>query len=294
MLSLVDVVDGKSSDLLLKEISPQSSYESRNIVLNLFRTAKAFVRSSVLTRPILSATRPIINLANHSQPNELSTVQESEEYIRSLEHQVKQLTEELQLKTWQLEQQIQQYQQAETILQKANEELYRLATTDGLTYIPNRRRFDEYFRQQWQQMMREQAPLSLLLCDVDFFKRYNDTYGHQAGDRCLQAIAQGISYAVKRPADLVARYGGEEFAIILPNTDLEGATKVARQIQSEIDKLAISHISSGVSSSVTLSIGIASIVPMPKILPAYLMQTADTALYEAKKQGRDRIVTQVL
>ena len=175
-------------------------------------------------------------------------------------------------------------------LQKANQELKRLATMDGLTGVANRRRFDEYLSSEWQRMAREQQPLSLILCDVDFFKLYNDRYGHQAGDDCLVRVAQAISGAVKRPADLVARYGGEEFAIILPNTNMSGAVKVGQAIRLEVKQLQIAHVTSQVSEYVTLSLGVASIVPTQKLLTQSLLASADRALYEAKKQGRDRLI----
>ncbi len=173
-------------------------------------------------------------------------------------------------------------------LKAQNQILYRLANYDSLTQIPNRRQFDEYFQQEWKRMAREKSALSLILCDVDFFKRYNDTYGHQAGDSCLQKVAFSMSQAIKRPSDLVARYGGEEFVVILPNTTVEGAMIVAEEIRSQVKILAISHTASEVSQYVTVSLGIASIIPVPDLPSAFLIKTADEALYRAKKEGRDR------
>ncbi len=173
-------------------------------------------------------------------------------------------------------------------LAQANQELYRLATLDGLTQVANRRRFDEYLQQEWRVMFREKQSLSLILCDVDYFKKYNDHYGHQGGDECLKLVAKALSKAVERPADLVARYGGEEFVIILPNTDMEGAINVAEKIRSAIQKLQIIHAKSDVNQYVTLSLGIACIIPSLDTTPEILIHQADLALYEAKKQGRDR------
>lgn len=116
-------------------------------------------------------------------------------------------------------------------LEQANQELQRLAFLDSLTQLANRRRFDAYLSQEWKRMARDKTPLALILCGIDFFKAYNDTYGHQAGDHCLQQIAKAISLAAKRPADLVARYGGEEFVVVLPNTKGEGALRVAKEIR---------------------------------------------------------------
>lgn len=181
-------------------------------------------------------------------------------------------------------QQSQLYQQ----LELANQELHRLVTVDGLTQVANRRRFDEYLLQEWRRLAREQAPLSLIMCDVDFFKLYNDTYGHQAGDECLIQVASAIEKSIKRPADLVARYGGEEFAVILPNTDAAGATCVAEEIRIAIKALEIPHCTSRVSDRVTISLGVATIVPFPAFSPEMLIDAADRALYQAKDRGRDR------
>jgi diguanylate cyclase (GGDEF)-like protein len=188
-----------------------------------------------------------------------------------------------------LQAEIHERKQAEAALRRANQELQRLAVLDGLTQIANRRRFDQYLAAQW-----EQAPpqlVSLLLCDVDFFKRFNDGYGHPAGDRCLQLVAQAISRAVGRAQDLVARYGGEEFAVILPDTDPEGAMQVALSVQREIAALKLAHVHSEVKPYVTLSIGVATIAPGLGALPSSLVDAADAALYQAKQEGRNRIAS---
>jgi diguanylate cyclase (GGDEF)-like protein len=184
--------------------------------------------------------------------------------------------------------------QSEVAIQKANQELKRLAVTDGLTQVANRRQFDEYLNSEWQRLGRENATLALIVCDIDYFKLYNDTYGHQAGDECLRVIAKAISCAVKRPADLVARYGGEEFAVILPNTDELGATSVAQNIVEEIKQSKIIHSQSEVSKYVTLSIGIACTTPSSEYSPEVLFAAADKGLYEAKRQGRNRAVAKKL
>ena len=119
-------------------------------------------------------------------------------------------------------------------LEIANRELERLASLDGLSQIANRRCFDQQLAQEWKRLQREQLPLSLILCDIDFFKVYNDTYGHQAGDECLRQVAYTIHQAVRRPADFTARYGGEEFAVILPNTEATGAVRVAEKIRAQV------------------------------------------------------------
>jgi diguanylate cyclase (GGDEF)-like protein len=139
-------------------------------------------------------------------------------------------------------------------------------------------------------MAREQLPLSLILCDLDWFKAYNDTYGHQGGDRCLQAVAQAIATVLKRPADLLARYGGEEFVVILPNTPLAGAQYIAAAIQTAVKNLQLPHAGSPIAQHITLSLGIASVIPYHEHDPALLITAADQALYAAKAQGRDRAV----
>jgi diguanylate cyclase (GGDEF)-like protein len=182
----------------------------------------------------------------------------------------------------------------ETILNQTNQTLYQQATLDSLTQVYNRRIFDLSLKQEWQRLKREQLPLSLILVDIDHFKRYNDYYGHLEGDRCLYQVAQAIKQVVKRPADLVTRYGGEEFAVILPNTDLKGAHTVAQLIQQAIESLKIPHAQSDVSDWVSLSIGISSQVPNSLDTAVALILAADQALYQAKEQGRNQIVLQCL
>ena len=183
-------------------------------------------------------------------------------------------------------------------LQTVNEELHRLATLDSLTQLANRYWFNMYLSQEWQHLLIEEAQgfrvkgnsncLSLIMCDVDYFKPYNDTYGHLAGDFCLQEVAKAIQETVNRPADLVARYGGEEFAVILPNTSAEMAFDIAERIRTKVKGLRIAHSKSPISQYVTLSLGVSSILPHRESSPEELIATADRALYRAKEQGRDR------
>ncbi len=181
----------------------------------------------------------------------------------------------------------QKVQEQAIALQQVNQELHRLANLDGLTAVANRRRFDEYLDQEWRRLQREQSPLALILCDIDYFKNYNDYYGHQAGDVCLKQVAQAINDCLKRPADLVTRYGGEEFAIILPHTSKEGAVHVAQLIQTTIRELSIPHHHSQVSSFVTLSLGVSSQVPNADLDAHELVAVTDKALYIAKAEGRN-------
>lgn len=180
--------------------------------------------------------------------------------------------------------------QMELALKEANQELKQQASIDSLTQIANRRYFDEYLAQEWTRCAREKQFLAIILCDVDHFKAYNDTYGHQAGDGCLIQVAQAMRLSIKRPADLAARYGGEEFALILPNTDDRGAIEVAESIRQQVKLLKIDHVKSSVSDRVTLSLGVASIIPDSFSEPKFLIAEADRALYEAKSSGRDRVV----
>jgi diguanylate cyclase (GGDEF)-like protein len=173
------------------------------------------------------------------------------------------------------------------LLHKQQKDLLRSnALIDGLTGVANRRKFDEDLLTAWAQCAREKTPLSLLMLDVDFFKRYNDRYGHQVGDKCLQLIANTIKNSLQRPYDLTARYGGEEFACILPHTNLKGAAYVAEQILANIRELGIEHLDSKKDHIVTLSAGVASITPVPEENLNALVEVADRQLYLSKHNGR--------
>jgi two-component system, cell cycle response regulator len=175
-------------------------------------------------------------------------------------------------------------------LQEANEKLKLIANIDGLTQIANRRRFDAYLASEWQRHLREKQPLALILIDIDYFKRYNDHYGHQAGDDCLIEVAQTIVKIPQRSSDLVCRYGGEEFAVILPHTDSLGGFTVAEEIRQAIATVKIPHLKSEISDYITLSLGVASIIPTIELKPEDLIAQTDQALYEAKNQGRNRAI----
>lgn len=174
-------------------------------------------------------------------------------------------------------------------LEQANKKLAQQVTIDELTKVGNRRQFDRYIALEWKRCAREKDPLSLILCDIDYFKLYNDAYGHLLGDRCLKAVAQAITKVTKRPADLVARYGGEEFAVILPNTNILGAKYIAEQIRAKIEALKITHIDSKVNNYVTLSIGVTCCIPNRELSFMALIEAADKGLYKAKELGRNRV-----
>jgi len=175
-------------------------------------------------------------------------------------------------------------------LAAANRELENLSRQDGLTEIANRRYFDTYLLTEVKRASRERQPLSLILADVDYFKAFNDCYGHQAGDDCLRRVASALKAVGRRPADLAARYGGEEFAMVLPATAMEGAVDLAKSLARAIDALAIPHVRSGVSTNLTLSQGIASLIPVHDTKSETIIEFADQALYQAKQQGRNRYV----
>ena len=181
-------------------------------------------------------------------------------------------------------------QKLEKELLKTQKKLEKLAARDGLTRIANRRFFNDEFKKQWLVHLRQQRPLALVLCDVDHFKFYNDTYGHPAGDVCLQKVARVLTESARRPSDLAARYGGEEFIVLLPETPVAGAQTVAEKIRVSIEELNIAHKTSPVASHITLSLGVAAIVPQPEMDREELIEMADKALYQAKKQGRNRVV----
>lgn len=174
-------------------------------------------------------------------------------------------------------------------LEAANRMLLSRSALDSLTVIPNRRRFDEVLEQEWKRAMRAGRSLALAMIDVDDFKLYNDTYGHQAGDHCLKRVAGVLSRGVKRPGDLVARYGGEEFAVILPGADLEGAVEVAEMFREKIEACAMPHVRSRGGQVVTISAGVAAMAPARGSKSAELVEAADRALYRAKREGRNRV-----
>ncbi len=181
-------------------------------------------------------------------------------------------------------------QESQRRLHEANLTLEKLSSLDGLTNIANRRKFDHTLRQEWNRAMRNLCPISLIMLDIDFFKLYNDTYGHQGGDETLKAVAEVLKEMEKRPGDLAARYGGEEFALILPETDPTGASDVAYSIIEQIRALAIRHESSKVSDILTVSIGTSTMAPVRKSKPDSLVTVADRALYQAKNKGRNQVV----
>lgn len=246
-----------------------------------------------ITQPILylNASAKAIAAGNLDHTVNVQGINELEVLSQSFNQMAAQLQQSftaLENANYELEQRV---EERTSELEKANQELQRISRVDELTQIANRRCFDEYLSQQWNRLKSEQQPLSLILGDIDYFKKYNDFYGHQHGDWCLQQIASSLQQVVKSPADLVARYGGEEFAVILPLKDTEAALIVAQAIKQEIHQAKLPHACSEIDDFITMSLGIASVVPTSAVSPEHLIAAADKALYQAKQQGRDRCCT---
>lgn len=174
-------------------------------------------------------------------------------------------------------------------LQEANQMLQRLTNLDALTGVANRRYFSTVLTREWARGSRDKASLAAVMVDVDYFKAYNDTYGHPCGDECLCQVARALQDAVKRPGDLLARYGGEEFVILLPRTGLSGAITLAEEARCRVENLKIAHLRSPIQPHVTISLGAASTLPDRHGFPENLVTVADQALYQAKREGRNRV-----
>ncbi len=207
--------------------------------------------------------------------------------VRALRSQNAGMAYQLQHQTRQL----QHYASLQTALAQKNRQLEQLAYLDGLTGVANRLSFMQKLDEMWAMMGRTQQPLSLILCDVDHFKGYNDTYGHVEGDRCLQMIGEVLTSVARRRSDWVARYGGEEFVVLLPATDADGAKQVAQQIQQQLAQRRCPHSANTASPYVSMSIGVSSLYPRSTLSTDVLIRLADEALYAAKLQGRNRVLT---
>ena len=189
-----------------------------------------------------------------------------------------------------LEQQIEERKNTEILLREANSTLATLSREDALMGIGNRRYFDEYLQQEWRRAVHNGKSLSLLIGDVDFFKKYNDSYGHIAGDKCLQKIARVLLGTVDRPGDLVARYGGEEIAIVLPSTTVAGVYNLAEKIHHALAELALPHKQSPLGGIATMSFGCGTYLPTHDSPMEVFVNAVDAALYQAKHQGRNQTV----
>lgn len=198
---------------------------------------------------------------------------------------------QLQAQAEQMDRQNRELNRIRAQLEQRNRDLQRLTGLDTLTQIANRRRFNAVLRWEWRRAVRQQRPFSLIFCDIDHFKRFNDTYGHQAGDECLVRIARSMEETLKRPADLVARYGGEEFIALLADTDADGARMLAEKMRARIEGLQIENCASPVSAHVTATLGAATLIPQVGRQPEDLVALADRALYAAKAEGRNRVLS---
>ncbi len=259
---------------------------------------KPFQHEEVLARIKTHLNLRRLQLKLESQNAELQVEVEQHKHTQnSLEKSaslLEQRTHELESLNAKLQQEVQSRRQVEIALRRANKELKRLANLDGLTQVANRRCLDIYLPNIWQQLVNEHHPLSIILCDIDYFKNYNDCYGHQAGDDCLKQVVQGIVDAVTtyhRTEHLIARYGGEEFIIVLPYIDKKEALHIANAIKQHIGELKITHKRSRANQYISLSIGVATTIPEQKHFPTVLIAQADDALYQAKALGRNCVVS---
>jgi diguanylate cyclase (GGDEF)-like protein len=175
------------------------------------------------------------------------------------------------------------------IIKEQNRKLKELATHDGLTGLFNKRKFEELYDREWRRAVRNKTPIGIIMIDIDYFKLYNDSYGHQAGDICLKKVAETISNTVNRPGDAVARYGGEEFIVLLSETDEMGVTIIAERIRKRVENMRMVHEKSKVSDYITISLGCSVIIPDTELSPSVLIKKADDALYESKEHGRNRV-----
>ncbi|GAM61099.1 hypothetical protein JCM19232_4041 [Vibrio ishigakensis] len=269
------------------------SYYPRNISLQGKLAVQTALIASVILGVLLLVVQwyvlQVVVLAPISKLKETaSSITENQNYRQRTSIETK---DEIGGLSLQLNNMLDAIETREEKLQEAMRELKHLSVTDSLTKIPNRLRFDSASRTEWRRMSRDRMPLSIIMCDVDYFKQYNDYYGHIGGDDCLVTIANALAKSVARPADLVARYGGEEFVLLLPNTDIKGAEFIAEKVMNKIAELNIAHSKSDVADHVTVSMGISSVIPNSGKSLRQLLTHADDALYEAKLTGRNRYVS---
>ncbi len=291
-------LDNQLIRIVLRTGQPGQDPEDRVVFeydISDYKTKQELTRRRLWTTTITSLRTFSLLLHIHQSQQHLERMvrenarlyEQVDEYARTLEQKVSERTQELAEKNAQLEREINERRQIERELKKLNQELNRLVAVDGLTQLANRRHFDEYLQQEWGQAQRDRQAIALILCDVDYFKRYNDAYGHQAGDECLQRVATAIQDAVSPLNGLAARYGGEEFGAILTATSAATAEQTARNILTAVEALRISHSASQVSRYVTVSLGVSALVPTIHQTATDLIAAADAALYQAKHQGRN-------
>ena len=287
-------------DWLIVTVIPESDFIEyiRNhtyttLLLSILALILAIFLGAIANQWIIKSVAYISNVAKAISSGQISTI-EQQSKIKELAI----LTESFNVMALKLQSSAQNIENLESRweekveertknLEQVNQELSRLANIDSLTQIYNRYYFDLTLRKLWVEALRERAQISLILCDVDNFKLYNDTYGHLMGDKCLQQVAQALDDAINRDQDVATRYGGEEFALILPRTNSEGAIQVATRIMNAISNLNIFHGTSNVKNYVTISCGIACLSPSPGFSSINLIENADNALYQAKQRGKN-------
>lgn len=271
--------------VLLRHILKKPLLEVRDWINKISAGDYSFRYSGSVRVELTDIVKQFRDMALTLEEKESHLVNANQELIKKFNAQLK---TEILLKEAQanLEQKI----QARTVeLHAANQELMKISRIDGLTQIGNRRQFDDFFNLEWSRAQRNNTILSLVLCDIDNFKLYNDKFGHQVGDECLKKVAKLLEKSTNRPTDLVARYGGEEFAIILPATGVSGVTNVAEKIQKMLQKEQILAPEETGQKYLSLSIGISSCTPKASTSVEDLIQAADKALYEAKNKGKNCI-----
>ncbi|WP_378954562.1 diguanylate cyclase [Pelosinus sp. sgz500959] len=288
----------KQSKLVMREDYEKIDLEnySRNMPRELSVLCETFIEMSHKIQHTVSLLRENeLKLENKvSEIQDMNATLEEEISERQLVEEVlRQLNIKLEDKVYErtraLEEEINKHQAANANLLILNEELQRISLSDGLTGIANRRYFDEFLEREWQRAKRDKTSLALLMIDLDFFKNYNDTYGHMAGDECLKLIAKELRSIPKRSIDIVARYGGEELAFVLPDMNELDAIVMGEQVRVAVEQLAIEHKGSSISESVTVSVGIAVMIPDQDDISAMIIAKADEALYQAKREGRNQV-----
>ena len=291
----VKCLDRESFDIILLDLSLPDSQG-----LDTFLTLEKIVPNSpiVLLTGLKDELLAIEAVRQGAQDYLVKEQTTTDTLIRSINYAIERMhylekiyqnEERLQKINQQLERQVKSFTFK---LEHQNQELkklFLLATTDQVTGIANRYRLEDFLEREWGNAIRNQIALSVIMIDIDYFKSYNDTYGHLEGDRCLKQVAQTIKSSIKRSKDLVARYGGEEFIVILPDVNIAGAEIVAKNIYSEVKALNIPHTNSQISDRLTISLGVACTIPVIDSEASTLIAAADKALYLAKRQGRDRI-----
>ncbi len=271
-LILMDVMmPGMSGPETCQVIKKDPSIPDIPVMIMTADTSESRLEESYQAGAVDYILKPIRKIELLARVNSAITLKQEMDKVKAHERELLELKHELEL---------------------ANRELSRLVTLDGLTGIPNRRAFDEILKKEWQRSYRESTCLGLLMVDIDCFKQYNDTYGHQAGDDTLKNVANDLNQSLHRPADFVARYGGEEFALIIPKTNIKSTKFVGECVRRNIEDLKIPHTESSVHNVITVSVGAAAIFPRECGSTSWneLIKKADQALYEAKKTGRNRVV----